>query len=185
MIHMGIRALIRFFPALLGGSLFATSTLTYQGQLSGVTSFPLTIAALIAGFFATVVMILAMILLQVVSKTLMSLPLMLGKLVLPQVSEKDQRTAGTTLHVLIGSTWGLVFGILFNYAWLPGSLNLIVNGLLFGFVLWLLLMFMILPLVGKGFLGLKLGKYLWSFSLIGHLSYGAFLGFIFPLILLQ
>lgn len=170
-------------PFFLGSGLYATSSIQQQAQLSGVT-FSLSVAAVISGFFATVVMILVMIFLQLGTKTTMSIPLMLGKMVFPGASEKDKRTIGTTLHLLVGSVWGFVFGMLFQSGWLP-EISIIVNGLLFGLALWFLLMLVSLPMMRKGLFGKNISNKLWIFTLVGHLVYGVFLGFIFPLIFLE
>lgn len=170
-------------PFLLGSGIYATSNIQQQAQLSGVT-FSLPVAVVISGFFATVVMILVMIFLQLITKTKMSIPLMLGNMILPGGSEKDKRTIGTTLHLLTGSVWGFVFGMLFQSGWLP-DLNIILNGLFFGLALWLLLMLVSLPMMRKGLFGRSINNKVWIFTLIGHIAYGLFLGFIFPLIFLE
>lgn len=176
---MNQKRLYIFLPAVLGGGLFASSNLQQQVDLD-LLHFPLLISAVIAGFFATVVMSLVMIFFQVITKKLMSIPLMLGGMILRNGSENDKRTIGTMMHLMVGSAWGFLFGVSFERGLFLE--NIILSGLLFGLILWFLMMIMLLPMMKKGFFGLKIDRGLWLYALIAHVAFGVFLGFLFPLL---
>lgn len=79
---------------------------------------------------------------------------------------------GLAAHLLVGFSLGVVYGAAFHP--FPKSLE-IVNGLLYGLGLWLVLMVVVLPAVGEGHFGRKLGPTARISSLVSHLAYGLIL----------
>ena len=61
----------------------------------------------------------------------------------------------------------------------------VVSGILFGILPWLFLMTVFMPILGKGFFGVKISGYQWLLSLVLHVAYGAVLGFLLSLFINQ
>ena len=83
---------------------------------------------------------------------------------------------GLAVHLMLGA---IVFPIVFAKQVanrLPG--NALMKGMIFGTILWLMMEFAVMPMMGKGFLGLNgpgmMGE---AAALMAHLVYGAILGF--------
>lgn len=131
-------------------------------------------AGLIAGFIATVVLSILMIV-----KSSAGL--------LPQLNPIEDIThvagqpTGTTLPLLFGwlghfvlgtIVWGTIYAAL--QASLPGTP--VVRGLVFGALAWLAMMIFFMPLAGHGLFALSLGPQVTVATLVLHLIYGAVLG---------
>ncbi len=133
--------------------------------------------SMIAGFAATVVLSLLMIL-----KTAMGM--MPQPDVITMLSGMTQSMVGIggagsgwLMHFLIGTVlWGILFALLYDR--LPGS-QAIVKVMSFGVLAWVLMMILAMPMAGAGLFGVKLGMMAPVMTLILHLIWGAVLGFIF------
>ncbi len=83
---------------------------------------------------------------------------------------------GLIVHLMLGA---IVFPMLFAMMVeerLPG--NVLMKGILFGAILWLVMEFAVMPMMGEGFLGLNGPGMIGAVAaLIVHLVYGAILGF--------
>ena len=160
----------------------AVNTLDAQAQIIGA-DFPFLVAAALTGFFATVLMTITIMLIRVVGNVHMSIPLMLGSMVFPNAGMAWQRRIGMTMHLMIGSLYGLVFG-LFVQNELFFDLNGL-SGMIFGVILWSFMMFVVLPMRGLGFFGMAGDKRIWVTVLVGYLVYGISWVFLLPLIFLN
>lgn len=85
---------------------------------------------------------------------------------------------GLAAHLLVGFILGVVYGGIFHP--FPRSLE-VLNGLLYGLILWLVLMVVVLPAVGEGYFGVKLGRTARISSLVSHLVYGLILAVVYLL----
>ncbi|MER3398280.1 MAG: hypothetical protein C4315_12415 [Chloroflexota bacterium] len=83
---------------------------------------------------------------------------------------------GLAAHLLVGFVLGAFYGSFFHP--FPRSLE-ILNGILYGLILWLILMLAVLPAVGEGYFGVKLGRTARISSLVSHLAYGLTLAGIY------
>jgi len=83
---------------------------------------------------------------------------------------------GLALHLLNGVILALVYALAVE-RFLPGAYW--ARGLTYGLGLWLLLMLVVLPLLGDGFLGRRTGWAMAPSALAVHLIYGLILGFAF------
>jgi len=134
--------------------------------------------SIIAGFAATVVLSLLMVMkmvmgvmpdLNVIKMMTAMAHGMMGTPALPVV--------GWAMHFMIGSVaWGGLFALIGKT--LPGS-GFIGKGMLFGVLAWLLMMVMVMPMAGAGFFGLSLGMMAPVMTLMLHLVYGAVLGIVY------
>ena len=161
---------------------FAVSNLDAQAQIIGA-DFPFLVAAVLTGFFATVLMTITIMLIRVIGHVHMSMPLMLGSMVFPNAGMAWQRRIGMTMHLMIGSFYGLVFGLFLQneiFFELSG-----LSGVIFGLILWAFMMVVVLPMRGMGFFGMAGDKRVWVTALVGHLVYGISLVFLLPLIFLN
>lgn len=141
---------------------------------------PACVRSMLAGFVATVVLSLLMLMkgamgimpalnpvamLSGMAHTMMGLPAM------PAI--------GWMAHFLIGTVlWGLLFAVL--YFRLPGRTPL-VKGMAFSVLAWLLMMLLPLPLpmAGAGLFGMKMGMMAPVMTLVMHLIWGAVLGYTY------
>ncbi len=76
---------------------------------------------------------------------------------------------GEALHALNGILLAILYAVLVHP--LPGPELL--KGLAYGALLWVLLMVVVLPMLGDGLFGRKLGPVAPAISLVMHLVYGA------------
>jgi len=84
--------------------------------------------------------------------------------------------AGWIGHFFIGSVvWGIF------YALIEGNLpaSPLIKGLVFGFIAWMAMMIVFMPLAGQGIFGIRGGMPVPVATLILHLVYGAVLGIVF------
>lgn len=72
--------------------------------------------------------------------------------------------------------WGAGFPVLFNL--IPGSSS-VSKGIVFGIAAWLMMMLVIMPMVGAGFFGLKMGIMAPVMTLILHAIFGSLLGLVY------
>ena len=160
----------------------AVNTLDAQAQVIG-SDFPFLVAAVITGFFATVLMTITVMLIRVIGNVHMSMPLMLGSMMLANAPMAWQRRIGMTMHLMIGSLYGLVFGLLLQNELFFDLSGL--SGVIFGLILWSFMMVVVLPMRGLGFFGMAGDKRIWAVALAGHLVYGLSLVFLLPLIFIS
>lgn len=84
---------------------------------------------------------------------------------------------GMTMHFLNGTVIFPVIYAFVLFAHLPGSPAL--KGILWGVILWVLAQIVVMPMMGAGVFGLRMGGMMSAFgSLMGHIVYGALLGWI-------
>jgi uncharacterized membrane protein YagU involved in acid resistance len=84
---------------------------------------------------------------------------------------------GMVMHILNGA---VIFPLIYAFvlfARLPGSPAL--KGTLWGVILWVLAQIVVMPMMGAGLFGLRMGGVMPALgSLMGHIVYGALLGLI-------
>lgn len=134
--------------------------------------------AMIAGFAATVVLSLLMLM-----KSMMGVMpgldviQMLTGMAHGMMGLPANPAVGWMLHFLIGTVlWGIGFALL--YKSLPGG-GPLVKGIVFGVLAWLLMMLIPMPMAGAGLFGMKMGMMAPVMTLVLHLIWGAVLGATF------
>lgn len=134
--------------------------------------------SMVAGFVATVVLSILMVL-----KSLMGmLPQMnvirlLAGMAHAHLGLPPSPGIGWIGHFFIGTVlWGIGFALLYKV--LPGKSPL-AKGLAFSVLAWILMMLVPLPMAGAGLLGLKLGPMVPVATLVLHLIWGATLGWTY------
>jgi uncharacterized membrane protein YagU involved in acid resistance len=85
---------------------------------------------------------------------------------------------GLAAHLLVGFVLGVIYGGIFHP--FPRFAE-VLNGLLYGLILWLGLMTVVMPAVGEGYFGVKLGRSARLSSLASHLVYGLILSAVYLL----
>lgn len=147
--------------------------------------------AIISGFVATVVMLVAVIVAYGIGLLLADLDLADRRgsativswfhgLTSNPIVDFARTTfyAALAVHIAVGLLWAVAYGY-FAEPWLggPGWRR----GALFSFIPWVLSLVVFLPVVGGGFLGLALGAGPLPIvgNLIAHVVYGATLGFVY------
>lgn len=137
----------------------------------------------LAGFLATTVMTVLMMLAKGMGmmekmEVKMDLPKMLGEMIFGNEATGGKvKMAGLIMHLTIGSMLGGGFGYLVaKNLFFEASIT---SAFIFSVILWLVMMFMTLPMMGKGIFGGKLGsvKKVGMMTLMLHLVYGASLGY--------
>jgi hypothetical protein len=89
----------------------------------------------------------------------------------------DRPAIGWAVHVMIGVVgYGLVVAL--TDGRLPGR-SRVVHGVLIGFVGWLVMMIMLMPMAGAGLFGMALGMMAPLMTLMLHLIFGAVLGGVY------
>lgn len=135
------------------------------------------VRSMIAGFAATVVLSLLMI--MKASTGLMpqlNVIAMLGGMSHGAIGVGGPGI-GWLMHFLIGTVlWGLLFAVLYDR--LPGS-GAVAKGMAFSVLAWLLMMILAMPMAGAGLFGLGLGMMAPVMTLVLHLIWGAVLGAAF------
>ena len=114
------------------------------------------------------------------------MPLLFGQLIdwgKPE-PEHTARIMGRYLHLATGALWGLLFGWLVTKQLFFVEFT-VVSGILFGILPWLFLMTVLMPILGKGFFGVKISGYQWLLALLLHMVYGAVLGLLLSLFINQ
>jgi uncharacterized membrane protein YagU involved in acid resistance len=126
---------------------------------------------ILGGFFGT----LAIPLLMYKGAPMMGLPKMDIAAMLGQVL--GGWTTEMMMHIVNGV---VIFPLIYAYllfARLPGAPA--VKGMTLGVALWVMAQLIVMPMMGAGMFGLKMGGIMSAFgSLIGHVIYGALLGWI-------
>ncbi|MDA7787607.1 hypothetical protein N8940_00050 [Sphingomonadaceae bacterium] len=127
---------------------------------------------MIAGFAATVVLSLMM-----VAKSMMGVLPDLDVVGMLAKMMNAPLAVGWIAHFMIGTVaWGIAFA-LFN-GLLPGK-SLVVKGIIFGIIDWLVMMVVIMPMAGAGFFGLDIGPPAPIMTLVLHVIFGAVLGKVY------
>ena len=128
----------------------------------------------VAGAAATAVLSALMIM-----KSMMGLmpALDLPKMIAGMIGAPDQPIIGWAVHVMIGVV-GYGVAIALADGRLPGR-SRILHGVLIGFVGWLVMMVMLMPMAGAGLFGMALGMMAPLMTLMLHLIFGAVLGGVY------
>lgn len=133
--------------------------------------------AMIAGFVATVVLSLLMIM-----KSMMGIMPQLDVISMLGTMSQDMMGFGGpavawSIHFMIGTVlWGFLFAVL--YPLLPGS-GAVGKGISFGVLAWFMMMIGPMPMAGVGFFGMNLGLMAPMMTLALHVIFGAVLGLVF------
>ncbi len=129
---------------------------------------------LLAGLAATVVLSALMVM-----KAAMGVmpELELPKMIAGMMGSPDSPMLGWAVHVMIGVVgYGLAMAFLNER--LPGN-SPTTHGVIIGFVGWLLMMVMVMPMAGAGMFGMKMGLMAPMMTLVLHLIFGAVLGWTY------
>lgn len=128
--------------------------------------------AILAGFVATVVLSILMIL-----KSMMGLMPSLNVIHMLGHMTGTGPVGGWVAHFAIGSiAWGIGFRLLFGV--LPGVMPW-VKGIVFAVGAWLLMMIVVMPMAGAGFFGMHLGLMAPVMTLVLHIIFGVVLGAVY------
>lgn len=129
--------------------------------------------ALFIGLVSTLVMSTLMIIYRVSRRAPLNLPLLLGKFLYRKnkVNDKNAMRLGILAHLLVGTLWGPVY-------WYAVPIKSVFSGLLFSAIPWFLLMVVVLPMLGQGFFGSRINKYVPEVYLVLHAVYGLVLGYL-------
>lgn len=126
-------------------------------------------AGILSAFIATVALSLLMVL-----KAMMGVMPELNAVAMLANMMNAPMIVGWIAHFMIGTIiWGLLFTFLVNK--LPGCILL--RALIFSNMAWLMMMLLVMPMVGAGLFGLKLGIMAPIATLMLHLIWGLVLGF--------
>lgn len=133
---------------------------------------------LIAGFVATVVISMIMILRLAMGLMPWFNPVEIMNLnVQTLLDTRSSPVLGWFVHFVVGTVlWGGIYAVLADR--LPGQ-RPGTRGLVFGLGAWLFVMLTVFPLAGSGFFALGLGVAAMLFTLITHLVFGWVLGATF------
>ena len=129
---------------------------------------------LVAGIAATAVLSALMVM-----KSMMGLmpELDLPKMIAGMMGAPDQPALGWAVHAMIGVV-GYGLAIALTDGRLPGR-SRVLHGVLIGFVGWLIMMVMLMPMAGAGLFGMALGMMAPLMTLMLHLIFGAVLGWTY------
>jgi len=100
------------------------------------------------------------------------IPVALAKLVFGSVPKPVLLSSGMLFHFFYGGIAGMIFVKLFTK-------RNVVNGLLYGGILWLIMQVVFLPILGWGFFGINITPKIAVATLILHSVYGLTLGWLF------
>ncbi len=133
---------------------------------------------LLAGFIATVVLSVLMVLKAVMGMMPdVNAIKMLVHMGHGMLGMTGSPVVGWIAHFIIGTAvWGILFAVLVNR--IPGT-SPIVKGLIFGTAAWVLMMVLVMPMAGAGLFGLHLGMGAPAATLVLHWVYGAVLGAVY------
>ncbi len=136
------------------------------------------VRSMIAGFIATVVLSLLMLLKGAMGlMPAMNVIAMLAGMAHSMLGLSAVPATGWLIHLLIGTVlWGLAFALL--YRLLPGTTAL-AKGVSFSVLAWLLMMLIPMPMAGAGLFGLHIGPMVAVMTLVLHLIWGVVLGYGF------
>jgi uncharacterized protein DUF6789 len=132
------------------------------------------VKGIVAGGVATAVLSLVML---VIGATGFEPQLSLTRLLLALLDEPTEFTLGWMLHIAIGS---VLLGGLFAYVEPRlGADNHTKGGILYGVILWLVVMLVVMPAAGVGYFGFLLSRLAPLVMLALHIVYGGVLGWIY------
>jgi len=129
---------------------------------------------LLAGFAATVVLSILMVM-----KAMMGFmpELDLPKMIAAMMGSPDTPAIGWVIHFMIGVVvYGVAMALLDEH--LPGN-GSTAHGVILGFIGWLIMMVMMMPMAGAGMFGMKMGVMAPMMTLVLHLIFGAVLGWTY------
>ena len=137
-----------------------------------------TIRSMVAGFIATVVLSLLMLMKGAAGLMPALNPIaMLTDMAHAKMGMPPSPIIGWVAHFMIGTIlWGILFKLL--YSWLPGG-NALLKGASFSVLAWLMMMILPMPMAGAGLFGMKLGMMAPVMTLMMHLVWGAVLGYTY------
>lgn len=129
------------------------------------------VKGILAGLTATIVLSVLMVL-----KAMMGImpALDLPGMIAGMMGVPDQRIVGWVVHFMIGV---VLYGLAIASFATAG--NAVGRGVLIGFVGWVIMMLMLMPMVGAGFFGLNMGVMAPLMTLVLHLIFGAVLGWTY------
>lgn len=129
---------------------------------------------LLAGLAATIVLSLLMVL-----KTMMGLypELDLPKMLAGMMGSPDKPLIGWIVHFAIGI---VVYGVAIATvdSKLPGT-SRVGHGVMLGFIGWLIMMVVMMPMAGAGLFGMNMGIMAPMMTLVLHLIFGTVLGWVY------
>ncbi len=133
------------------------------------------VKGIIAGFAATVVLTLLMMLKKMMGVMPELDPVrMLAEMASQKTGMELNLMVGWLMHFVIGSiAWGSALVLLNDI--LPGNTQ-VMKGIAVGIAAWLLMMIGPLPMSGSGLFGLKIGIMVPVMTLVFHIIFGAVLG---------
>ncbi|ABZ78096.1 conserved hypothetical protein [Shewanella halifaxensis HAW-EB4] len=136
------------------------------------------ISSMIAGFVATIVLSLLMLMKQAMGLMPELNPIMmLSNMAHMKMGLPESMVVGWMAHFMIGTfVWGLTFSLLFKV--LPGSCA-ISKGVAFSVLAWFLMMILPMPMSGAGLFGVNLGMMAPVMALGMHLVWGVVLGYVY------
>ncbi|MDH1932827.1 DUF6789 family protein [Pseudomonas sp. GD03696] len=139
---------------------------------------PCYIRSMMAGFAATVVLSLLMLMKGAMGLMPELNPIaMLTDMAHTKMGMPASPMVGWVAHFVIGTVlWGILFKLL--HSKLPGGTAL-VKGMSFSVLAWLMMMILPMPMAGAGLFGMKLGMMAPVMTLMMHLIWGAALGFVY------
>lgn len=134
--------------------------------------------AMIAGFVATVVLSVLMLMKSMMGVMPgLDIAQMLTGMAHNMMGLPVNPAVGWLLHFMIGTVvWGIDFALL--YRPLPGG-SPVVKGVVFGVLAWMLMMLIPMPMAGAGLFGMKMGMMAPAMTLVLHVIWGAVLGTTF------
>jgi uncharacterized membrane protein YagU involved in acid resistance len=137
--------------------------------------------ALLAGFAATIVMSLIMVMAPLMGMPKMDVPAMLGSMLsaAPATPGEPAWLIGLFIHLIIGTAFLSVI-----YAFISGHLptsSATAKGAIFGVLVWLISQVMVMPMMGAGLFSSSTPSPTATLmgSLIGHLVYGGIVGSLY------
>ena len=105
----------------------------------------------------------------------------LPKMIAGMMGAPDKPIVGWAVHLMIGVVgYGLVMAL--TDGRLPGR-SRVFHGVLIGFVGWLVMMVMLMPMAGAGLFGMAMGMMAPLMTLMLHLVFGAALGWTYARLL--
>ena len=136
------------------------------------------VKGIIAGFAATVVLTLLMMLKKMMGVMPELDPVrMLAEMAAQRTGMELNLMVGWVMHFVIGSiAWGSALVLLNDI--LPGNTQ-VMKGIGVGIAAWLLMMVGPLPMSGSGLFGLNIGIMVPVMTLVFHLVFGVVLGLVF------
>jgi uncharacterized membrane protein YagU involved in acid resistance len=137
--------------------------------------------ALLAGFAATIVMSLIMMMASLMGMPRMDVPGMLGSMLsgAPATPGSPAWLVGLFMHLMIGTAiLSVAYGFIRGH--LPTS-SPTAKGAIYGVVVWLISQLMVMPMMGAGLFSSNApaGAAAAIGSLVGHLVYGGILGSLY------